>query len=232
MVPYDGMHPFIHKWKLFALSLLAGLLVSGFLLLALEELHEEIAKPFFIHMDLQIQQAVHGHTSVARTRWMKGLTWIGSPQLLFPGVPLIAALFWWRRLRREAMVFFISMAGGAMLNTALKLHFRRVRPDVPWALVHEHSFSFPSGHSVCAVVMYGTLVYLGMRYLRLGWERVAIIVAAVAVVSGIGLSRIYLGVHYPSDVAAGYLVGCIWLMTVIGADWNLQRMARLRRKVS
>jgi hypothetical protein len=103
------MQPFTHKWKLFATSLLVGLLVSGFLLLALEEFHEEIAEPFLIHMDLQIQEAVHGYTSVALTRVMIGLTWVGSPQVLYPVVPLIAALFWWGRLQREAMIFFIAM---------------------------------------------------------------------------------------------------------------------------
>jgi membrane-associated phospholipid phosphatase len=219
------MQPLTTKWKLFAVSLLSGLLGSGLLLLVLAEFHEEITEPFLMHMDLQIQAAVHAYTSVALTRVMLGLTWIGSPTVLFPSAALIAALFWWRRLHRDTVVFLIAMMGAGFLNTALKLHFRRARPDLPWALVQEHSFSFPSGHSVFAVVLYGILVYLALRHLRHAWERAAVIVGVVALISGIGLSRIYLGVHYPSDVAAGYFVGCIWLMTVMGSDWSVRRMA-------
>ena len=89
--------------------------------------------------------------------------------------------------------------------------------------MHEPSFSFPSGHSVFAVVVYGMLIYIGMRHLRRMRERVAVVVAAGALIFGIGYSRIYLGVHYPSDVAAGYFVGAMWLGTVVAADWYLRR---------
>jgi undecaprenyl-diphosphatase len=215
------MQPLTTKWNLFAISLVSGLLGSGLLLIGLAEFHEEITEPFLMHVDLQIQAAVHGYTSVTLTRVMLG----GSPTVLFPSAALIAALFWWRRLHRDTVVFLIATVGAGLLNTALKLHFRRARPDVPWALVQEHSFSFPSGHSVFAVVLYGILVYLTLRHLRHAWERAALIVGVVALISGIGLSRIYLGVHYPSDVAAGYFVGCTWLMTVMGADWGVRWMA-------
>ena len=220
------MPPSIATWKPFFVSLLLGLLGSGLLLLMLAEFHEEIAEPFLMHMDLQIQGTMHGCTSVALTKLMFGLTRIGSPAVLFPLTALIAMLFWWKHLRRDALVFLIAMVGAGSLNTLLKLYFHRARPDVLWALALEHSFSFPSGHSVFAVVLYGMLLYFSFRYLRHAWQRAGIIVVATALIAGIGLSRIYLGVHYPSDVAAGYLVGCTWLVTVVGSDWNLRRMER------
>ena len=218
------MPPSIATWKPFFVSLLLGLLGSGLLLIMLAEFHEEIDDPFLMHMDLQIQGAMHGYTSVALTRLMFGLTRIGSPAVLFPLAAIIAMLFWWRRLRHDALVFLIAMVGAGSLNTLLKLYFHRSRPDVLWALAQEHSFSFPSGHSVFAVVLYGMLLYFSFRYVRYAWQRAGVMVAAAALIAGIGLSRIYLGVHYPSDVAAGYLVGCTWLVTVIGSDWNLRRM--------
>lgn len=216
------------KWNVLAVFLLTGLLGSGLLLLGLAEFHEETAEPFLMHLDLQIQGGVHGYTPVVLTRVMLGLTWIGSPTVLFPSSVLIAALFWWRRFHRDTVVFVVTMLGAGLLNTALKLYFRRARPDVPWALVQENSFSFPSGHSMFAVVLYGILAYLALQYLRHRWERAAAIVVAVTLISGIGLSRIYLGVHYPSDVAAGYFVGCTWLLTVMASDWNARRMGSLR----
>src|ERR1022692_2626504 len=91
------------------------------------------------------------------------------------------------------------MAGAGALTAVLKLYFRRVRPDLPWAFVHEPSYSFPSGHSVLAVAVYGSLIFLGMRHLARTWERMAVCVVAGTSILGIGISRIYLGVHYPSD---------------------------------
>ena len=211
-------------WRLFGALLLVGLVATSVMMLTLAEIHEEILEPDTVHQDVRIQHEVHEETASVLTRVMFGLSWIGSPQVMVPAIPLLAALLWLRRLHHAAWVLLISTAGAGVLNTALKLHFRRVRPDLPWAFVQETSFSFPSGHSVFAVVLYGALMYLGLRHLRLVRERVAVVVAAMALIVGIGLSRIYLGVHYPSDVAAGYFVGAVWLSAVITADWYVRRV--------
>lgn len=215
------------KRKQFVLSAVVGLVGVGILLLALAGFHEEIAEPHLMSLDQQIQTAVHRFATPGLTQVMLGLTWIGSPNLLFPSTAVIAALLWWRRLHQNAVTFLTAMTGAAILIVVLKLYFHRTRPDVPWALAEEHSFSFPSGHSIVAVVLYGSLVYLPFQHLRHPWERVAVSVLATGLILGIGLSRIYLGVHYPSDVAAGYLVGCSWLTTVMLADWGVRRMDRL-----
>lgn len=214
------------KWKRFVVFLLVGLFGVGSLLYVLAEFHEEIAEPFLTYLDLHLQSAVHGYSSPALTRVMLELTWIGSPGFLFPSAALVAAFLWWRRLLRDAGIFATAMMGAGMLIGVLKLYFHRARPDVSWALAEEHSFSFPSGHSIVAVVLYGSLVYLGFPQMRHAWQRVVVSVVAVGLVLGIGLSRIYLGVHYPSDVAAGYLVGGAWLTTVMLAEWAARRMER------
>jgi len=209
------------KKRRVAVSLLVGLVGVSILLVMLAEFHEETAEPFLTSLDLHLQSIVHGYTSPALTRMMLGLTWLGSPAMLFPSSVVIAALLWWRRLRRDMVTFVTAMIGAGILLGVLKLYFHRVRPDVPWALVEEHSFSFPSGHSIFAVVLYGILVFLRFQHLRHAWERVVVSIVAVGLILGIGLSRIYLGVHYPSDVAAGYLVGCTWLLTVMLAEWGV-----------
>jgi undecaprenyl-diphosphatase len=212
--------------KLFGVLLLVGLVATSVMMLTLAEVHEHLGGPRMERWDDHIQDRVHGDTTPGMTRVMFALTWIGSPEVLTPAIPLLAAVFWWRGLRRAPVVWLAATGGAAVLVTVLKLHFRRVRPDLPWAFVHEPSYSFPSGHSVYAVVVYGTLIFLGMRHLRRSWERVAVCVVAGALILGIGISRIYLGVHYPSDVVAGYFVGAVWLGAVTAADWYVRKVER------
>lgn len=145
---------------------------------------------------------------------------------MLPATVIVAALLWWRRLHRDKVTFLIAMIGTCILIVVLKLYFHRSRPDVPWVLVEEDSFSFPSGHSIAAVVLYGSLLLLGLQHLRRLWQRLVISGLSIGMIVGIGVSRIYLGIHYPSDVAAGYLVGCTWLATVVLAEWELTKMDR------
>jgi len=207
------------KWLLVVSLLLPGLGAAVMMLLAMAEVREEIAEPFWSFLDVQIQSLVHRITFPGMTSAMLGLTWMGSPAVLVPCVSGAIAVLWLRRKRDAAVVLLIAAVGAGALNLALKLHFRTLRPDVPWAMVQERSFSFPSGHSMMAVVLYGTLLYLWLRGTREQAHRVAAVIAAVLLIVGIGYSRVYLGAHYPSDVGAGYLAGCMWLATVVGVDW-------------
>ncbi len=218
----------IRKRKLAALLLLTGLVFSAIVMLTMAEFHEEVGEPMLSRLDPVIMQAIHVRDTPTLTRLAFTLTWIGSPAVLVPVVALAATLLWWAKLRRDAVLLFAAMAGGAVLDTVLKLHFRRVRPDVPWAFVTEHSFSFPSGHSAGAVVLYGVLTYLVWNHLAGVWHRAGVIAVALLLIAGIGASRVYLGVHYPTDVAAGYLVGLMWLVPVIGTNEYLNRVGARR----
>jgi membrane-associated phospholipid phosphatase len=218
------MHLSRKTWKLFGALLLVGLVASLMMMLALAEIHEHLGGPRMERWDAHIQDHVHGDTTPRMTRIMFALTYIGSPRVLTPAIAVIAVLLWWRRLRHAAMVWLIATGGAGVLVTVLKLHFHRIRPDLPWAFVHEPSFTFPSGHSVFAVVVYGMAIYICMRRLRRDWQRAVLLVAAGALIFGIGVSRIYLGAHYPSDVAAGYFVGAVWLTVVVGSDRYVRRV--------
>lgn len=140
----------------------------------------------------------------------KGAMWI---------VLVAGSLFLWRSQHRlSLLLLWISLLGGQFLNRLLKESFARPRPglvqgDVEllgWNIGFPTSASFPSGHALMSVVIYGTLAYLIVRLeptRRL--RRITLGVAAV-LVGGIGVSRLYLAVHYPSDVLAGYLSGLVW----------------------
>ena len=213
----------IRKRKLFGALLLASFLASLIATFGLVELHDEILKTSFQQGDQALQAWVHTFTHPFLTRVMRGLTWIGSPFALAPAVILAAALLWYRNLKDDAVMVAASAAGAVALDEIMKLHFKRLRPDVPWAFVHEHSFSFPSGHSVLAIVIYGVLVYKTQDKLHTPLAKAALMLGAFFMVCGIGLSRVYLGVHYPSDVAGGYFVGAVWLTAVIASDLWIDR---------
>ena len=215
------MHP-LRKRRLAGALLLVGFTAALVVTAGLVELHDEILEASFRQGDRAIQSWMHRLATPMLTQVMLGLSWIGSPYALVPAVALAAGLLWWRRMKDDAVLVIAAALGGVALNEVMKLYFKRLRPDVAWAFVHENSFSFPSGHSVLAMVMYGVIVYKAQNKLRSLWAKVALQVGALLMVVGIGVSRVYLGVHYPSDVAAGYFVGAVWLAAVVVSDLCVQ----------
>ena len=174
--------------------------------------------------DRTIQYGVHGWTS----HWLSGLmlafTWVGAVKMVVPAVVLILAWLLWTGRRHTASLLGFAVGGAVVLNELLKLHFHRARPSVPWAIGDEHTYSFPSGHALFAVTLYGLLAYLALRRGASVRRRVSVLATAVVMVTGIGLSRIYLGEHFPTDIAAGYTTGLIWVAALIGMDrvWRAQ----------
>ena len=128
---------------------------------------------------------------------------------------LALSVHWWRQVERraDAIVLCATLAGSAALGQGLKLFFARTRPYLfPWR-VAATGWSFPSGHTLNAVVLAGLLAWLVGRRLR-GWRRVVFDAGVALWALLVGLSRIYLGVHYPSDVLAGLAVGGLCLLTI------------------
>ncbi|WP_051798844.1 phosphatase PAP2 family protein [Catenuloplanes japonicus] len=130
---------------------------------------------------------------------------------------LTGAAVWtaWRlRAWRPVLIAAISGGGGGLLVAGIKALIARDRPDPLLRAVTESGFSFPSGHSTTSVVVLGTVAWLVSMTTNAHMVRATAWVAAVLLGAGIGLSRIYLGVHYPTDVLAGWILGSAWLTTV------------------
>jgi len=125
----------------------------------------------------------------------------------------------WRRLYGLCIGWVTAIAGNAVLNVTLKGIFERTRPLHEHGLAVAEGWSFPSGHSSGSVVAYGMLAYLLMRLLPTGYAaaRLAIVAAAAALAFSIGCSRIFLQVHFATDVLAGFASGAAWLAVCIGA---------------
>ncbi|GIO61271.1 phosphatase PAP2 family protein [Paenibacillus cineris] len=165
--------------------------------------------------DQSIINAVQGMENEGLTQIMKGFTFLGS-SLVATLLSVIAFLFLWLvlRHRKELLMFLLSVGGSEIWNIIIKNWMQRQRPNTH-RLIEISGFSFPSGHSMAAFALYGTLTYLLWRHIPSLAGRIAMIVIGVALTLLIGISRIYLGVHYPSDVFGGYLASATWLMLSI-----------------
>jgi undecaprenyl-diphosphatase len=146
-------------------------------------------------------------------RLMVGISILGSASILL-SVSLILILLLWRyQHRSERLALMIASVGAVGLNYGLKYLFARARPELWQRIVEVNFYSFPSGHAMVSAVVYGMLAYL-LTKLFPGW-RGAIATGSVALVVAIGFSRLYLGVHWFTDVVAGYVIGSGWLLTCI-----------------
>ncbi len=129
-----------------------------------------------------------------------------------------SGLLWRNGRRRHAVLLLVAVAGAGVLNVLLKGIFVRPRPTFPDIYYQEIGFSFPSGHAMLSVVLYGTLAYVIGKTLPSRRARIVLAVGAAIIALIIGFSRIYLGVHYLSDVLAGWSAGLCWLAACILAD--------------
>jgi undecaprenyl-diphosphatase len=171
------------------------------------------------------QRATSGFTEVMLfiTHW-NGI--VGSSVM---GV-LLAAWFWYRKAHYWLVAVLVAVPGGMLLNVALKHVFQRARPTLEDPLLTLSTYSFPSGHTAAATVFYGLLACYLVRRVHSWPARAAIAAACVAMVMLVALSRMYLGVHYLSDVLAASAEGAAWLAVCLTAITTLRRrrIARAR----
>ena len=127
-----------------------------------------------------------------------------------------AAVLWAAHRRISVYLLLVSVITGAIMTFALKAIFDRPRPEIPYATGDPLSASFPSGHALMSAVTYGTVAYLVGRMARDGGVRHVTWFMAWFLVFLIGTSRMYVGVHYPTDVLAGWLGGVVWTVLLAG----------------
>lgn len=153
----------------------------------------------------------------AADRVMLGATYIGSGRsvAVLAGAAVVVTIL--LRRWRAAMMVVASLAAGTAFFSIVKLIIQRPRPPLYDARVVQAGFSFPSGHATMATVFYATLAIIVIQAVRSFWLRVLIVLGAAVAAFWIGLSRVYLGVHYPSDVLAGWAGGVLWALLVLAA---------------
>lgn len=170
------------------------------------------AAPF----DSAIRAALHRHASTTLTQLALLLSFVGSAWIWIPATVLAIGILWFDARGKAALALLASMAGAVVLDNGLKLLFHRARP-LGFFAADPRTYSFPSGHALFAACFYGALAAVFAASIRKPVWRTAIWAAALLMILGIGLSRMYLGVHYPSDVLAGYLTGAAWVASLYAA---------------
>lgn len=174
-------------------------------------------------LDVRLAHWFHANANAAITSVMLFVThWHGmlGTALMATG---LAGFFYRRREQYWALAVAAVVPGGMLLNVLLKYVFHRARPSFDDPLLSLTTYSFPSGHTANAALLYGLLAcWLWVRHRGAG-ARAAIVAGACAMVALVGTSRMYLGVHYLSDVLAASAEGCAWLAVCITAISTLRR---------
>lgn len=177
-----------------------------------------------VQFDTALANALHAEATPASTAFFINVSLFGGTILFVWAVGLGVVLAIQRRWLAQ-LVWFITIGGGQVLNTLLKAFFARPRPTFTSPLVIEQYYSFPSGHAMMSFIAYGMLAYIICITLKNNLQRFIVVLLAIIMVTLIGLSRMTLGVHYFSDVIAGYAVGTLWLVTCISA-WRYVEQRR------
>ncbi|HWB40504.1 MAG TPA: phosphatase PAP2 family protein [Gemmatimonadales bacterium] len=177
--------------------------------------------------DLAGRAALRSLETETMSAIMWGASVYGAPVRLSPVGLVAATVFLYRGWRRGALLVLVTLAGAWALDTALKLSFGRARPR-PFFDYYPapESYSFPSGHALFAVCFFGGLAVLLTHRLERRSLQTAVWVLALCIILLIGASRVYLGVHYPTDVLGGFAVGVVWVAAVALGD----RLAEHRRR--
>ena len=197
--------------------MILGLLAAAAALLFFGWLAGRVIEGDTRQFDDQVRLLVHQHASPALTAVMRGISLLGAPAFLIAVGTVAFFRFRMTGRPRTAVLFLISVIGAEALDQILKLVFHRARPVAFFGLSEPAGYSFPSGHALVSCSFYGALVvFAAARTESRVWRWIYRAAGALLVVL-IGISRIYLGVHYPSDVLAGYAAAVVWLFSVASA---------------
>ena len=195
--------------------LAAGLAVSAFVVWGFAEITEEVIEGESRAFDRAVLLWIGANVPAWLDGPMRAATALGYYSVVLPLLAVVSLAFLYRGWRLSAVLLVVSTAGGVFLTTVLKSVFRRARPEILDSGYTAGFYSFPSGHATVAVGFYGALALVLAYHLR-GLARWAAVALGAALVLLIGFSRLYLGVHYPTDVLAGFLAAPLWLVSVGG----------------
>lgn len=206
-IPHFEAKPLKDWWKAYGLRLIGVFVLVLLPLYLFGVLAEDVIEKENIFFDQPVLRFVHARATPVLDSWMIFFSRAGSGLVL---VPFDTFIFTWlllKKQRREAFFWGLAVGGASLINFLAKLGFSRARPSLWIPLMSETTFSFPSGHAMQSMALATTLVIL---FWHTRWQYVVLLLS-VSFVIAVGLSRIYLGVHYPSDVLAGWCASVAWV---------------------
>jgi len=196
-----------------AVWLIVGLALSAFVIWAFAELADGVVEGESRRFDRTVLLWIHSHSPEWLDGPMRLITALGYYQVVAPLLAALVLVFYLKGWRLSAILLLVSTVGGSLLTAVLKAVFGRARPEIFDSGYTASFYSFPSGHATVAVGFYGALTLI-LAYRLRGPARWAAATCGVSLVLLIGFSRLYLGVHYPTDVLAGFLAAPLWVVCV------------------
>jgi undecaprenyl-diphosphatase len=190
--------------------LVLGLVGAVLALWAFTEFAEHVQEGGTLEFDLAAMQWMEQHRIPLLDQFLLDVTALGTGLVVIVMVGVAALFLALTNHRYSAILLLVATAGGQVLSFVLKFIYDRPRPGDIEVLTHYASPSFPSGHAMSAVIVYGTVAWLASRLQKRRWTRVLTHLTAVIIIVAICASRVYLGAHYPSDVIAGTIIGAAW----------------------
>jgi undecaprenyl-diphosphatase len=199
-----------NAYTTFGLLILGGLTVAVFLSYGFAKIAAKVVTGKTTGFDDSSMRFMGEHQIPWISNLMVEVTMLGTGIVVAMIVAVSALFLWLYDYRNSATLLLVTTLGGMLLNSVLKAGFDRPRPEFfEWG-THAMTSSFPSGHAMSAAIVYPTVAYLAARLQKTHLARMSTMLAAALLVLLISLSRVYLGVHYPSDVIAGVVVGLAW----------------------
>lgn len=209
------------------LHLTVGLLLSLVALCLLVGVTQDVVRHGRLTVfDVAVMEWFHHHQTPFGAHLFVAITSIGAPITIGAIGVIVALVLLVRRERILLIAWLAALVGGTLLDEVLKITIRRPRPPYAAAFLQRLTFSFPSGHAAGALLGYGMLAYLLVVRVHSRAARMTVVGIAAVLVVAIGFSRVYLGVHYVSDVVAGYATGLIWVAGCISIAETARRKPR------
>jgi undecaprenyl-diphosphatase len=199
-----------NAYAVFGIFLLSGAAVALVCTYAFAKLAGHVRSGGTQAFDDSVMRWIAAHQNPLVQQAMLEVTALGTGVVVAMVIIVAAMFLWLNKHKHSAILLLVANFGGIVLNNLLKLGFDRPRPQIfKWG-TYAASSSFPSGHAMSSVIVYGTVAYLAARLQRRRASRVLTLSFAALVILLICTSRMYLGVHYPSDLAAGVIIGLAW----------------------
>ncbi|HZK79071.1 MAG TPA: phosphatase PAP2 family protein [Gemmatimonadaceae bacterium] len=206
--------------------LVAGVIVAAIATWVFGEFAETVMAGQTQSFDDAVLRWMAAHHTTFLDTAMLEITSLGTGVAVLMIVGVAALFLSLTHHRYSAALLLAATAGGNLLNLVLKVFFGRPRPHIfAWG-THALSSSFPSGHAMSAAIVYSTVAYLAARLQKRIWSRVLTLLVAAIVIVATSASRVYLGVHYPSDVVAGVIIGIGWAAFCMATLEGVQRFLR------
>ena len=218
----DYTNKIIQDWKeqvssrlspLLSLIWVGGFAVATFCLWVFFQIAEKVFAEETTEFDTAILQSIYEQHTPLLNKIMTGITFLGNGSTLIYLSCIVGIVLLISRKFASAFTLIIVTSGGIDLNIWLKNIYARVRPALWERIVDATNYSFPSGHAMVSLIFYGFICYLLIVNFR-SWTSIILFVT-VSLILEIGFSRLYLGVHWPTDIIAGYAAGLVWLISCI-----------------